>query len=155
AAKGSDVMLEPATAQAVAIALHELSTNAAKYGALSVKSGRVALRWALRSGGLILSWIESGGPPVKAPASHGYGSKVIKAAIERQLGGRAILDWRPEGLRCMLLVPRRNASPALEGSLNDPSNATEQVTALEPIAIAGNRVLLAEDEGVLALMMRD
>jgi PAS domain S-box-containing protein len=90
ATKGPDVRLEPATAQAVAVALHELSTNAAKYGALSVKSGRVALSWELRTGTLILKWLELGGPPVKAPASHGYGSKVIRAAIERQLGGRAI-----------------------------------------------------------------
>ena len=155
ARKGPDVTLEPATAQAVAVALHELSTNAAKYGALSVKSGRVALSWELRTGTLILKWVESGGPPVKAPASHGYGSKVIRAAIERQLGGRAILDWRPEGLRCMLLVPRRDASPALEGFLQGRSSAEEQITSLEPIVVAGNRVLLAEDEGVLGLMMRD
>jgi PAS domain S-box-containing protein len=155
ARKGPDVTLEPATAQAVAVALHELSTNAAKYGALSVKSGRVALSWELRTGTLVLKWVESGGPPVKAPASHGYGSKVIRAVIERQLGGRAILDWRPEGLRCILLVPRRNAGPALEGFLKGRSSAEEQVTSLEPIIVAGNKVLLAEDEGVLALMMRD
>ena len=155
ARKGPDVTLEPATAQAVAVALHELSTNAAKYGALSVKSGRVALSWELRTGTLILKWVESGGPSVKAPASHGYGSKVIRAAIERQLGGRTILDWRPEGLRCMLLVPHRDASPALEGFLQGRSSAEEQVTSLEPIVVAGNRVLLAEDEGVLGLMMRD
>jgi two-component sensor histidine kinase/CheY-like chemotaxis protein len=152
--KGPDVTLEPARAQAVAVALHELSTNAAKYGALSVKAGRVALRWELRTGILILKWVEAGGPPVKAPASHGYGSKVIRAAIERQLGGRAVLDWRPEGLRCTLLVPCRNANPAWESSL-DRSNAKHELSSLEPIAIAGDRVLLAEDEGVLAWMMRD
>lgn len=155
AAKGPDVTLEPATAQAVPVALHELSTNAAKYGALSVKSGTVALHWELRTGTLILNWVESRGPPVKAPASHGYGSKVIRAVIERQLGGRAILDWRPEGLRCMLSLPRRDASPALERSLKGTSSAKQEVTSLEPIVVAGNRVLLAEDEGVLALMMRD
>jgi PAS domain S-box-containing protein len=142
ATKGPDGTLEPATAQAVAVALHELSTNAAKYGALSVKSGRVALRWELRTGTLILNWVESGGPPVKAPAALGYGSKVIRAAIERQLGGRAILEWQPEGLRCMLLLPCRNASSALESSFNGTPSAKREVTSLASIESRGTESCL-------------
>ena len=103
---GPDVVLEPATAQVIAVALHELSTNAAKYGALSVKSGRVVLNWELGPRSLVLHWVETGGPPVEAPDCHGYGSKVITAAIERQLGGCTSFDWKPEGLRCTLSVPR-------------------------------------------------
>ena len=76
-----------APAQTLALALHELSTNAAKYGALSVLSGRVQLTWELKPERLLLRWAESGGPAVVAPASPGFGIRVIGASVERQLEG--------------------------------------------------------------------
>src|SRR5271166_2037976 len=99
---GPDVSLEPRTAQTLALALHELSTNAAKYGALSAMSGRVRLTWELRPDCLILRWIESGGPSTQEPASPGFGIKVISASLERQLEGEARFEWLPEGLHCVL-----------------------------------------------------
>src|SRR5437660_1652150 len=84
-ASGPDVSLEPRTAQTLALALHELSTNAAKYGALSVLSGRVELAWELQPQSLVLRWVENGGPRVAPPASPGFGIKVISASVERQL----------------------------------------------------------------------
>ena len=103
---GPDISLEPRIAQTLALALHELSTNAAKYGALSVMSGHVNVTWELHADNLVLHWTESGGPSTQPPASPGFGIRVISASIERQLEGEAAFHWRPEGLRCSLCVPR-------------------------------------------------
>jgi two-component sensor histidine kinase len=104
-ANGPSVLLEPAAAQSLALALHELATNAAKYGALSSTNGRAELNWNLDSGKLILTWSENGGPPARAPEAPGFGMRIIGASIQGQLGGNANFDWRPGGLRCVLSVP--------------------------------------------------
>jgi PAS domain S-box-containing protein len=104
-ARGPVVLLPPTTAQTIALALHELATNAAKYGALSTDPGRVELTWRTELGKLELIWGESGGPEITAPDRQGYGSRVIVAGIERQLGGMVKFDWQPDGLRCSLSVP--------------------------------------------------
>jgi PAS domain S-box-containing protein len=105
AAAGPEVQLEPSTAQTLALALHELATNAAKYGALSSLVGRITLTWKLLHDSLELEWKEDAGPKVEAPSSRGFGTRSVIASIETQLGGRAIFDWRPEGLCCQLSVP--------------------------------------------------
>ena len=104
---GPDVALPPHMAQGIALALHELATNAAKHGALSAVSGRVALSWQTRSDFLDLQWVESGGPRISPPRARSFGLKVIITSIENQLGGKATFDWRPEGMRCSLSIPRR------------------------------------------------
>ena len=103
--------LQPAAAQSLALALHELVTNAAKYGALSSMSGRVHLGWELNPGTLVLKWTETGGPPTQTPTSPGFGTRIITASIEGQLAGKALFDWRPEGLQCVLSVPRDDMAP--------------------------------------------
>ena len=102
---GPRVQLTPATAQTIALALHELATNAAKYGALSALDGRVSVNWQLDHDKLELEWTENSGPRVQVPASRGFGTRSVIASIETQLGGRADFDWRPEGLVCRLTVP--------------------------------------------------
>jgi PAS domain S-box-containing protein len=102
---GSEVQLQPATAQTLALALHELVTNSAKYGALSTLSGRVSIGWAMQGDILALAWEETGGPRVHEPTSRGFGTRSVIASIESQLGGQALFDWRSEGLICRLLVP--------------------------------------------------
>ena len=102
---GPEVQLEPATAQTVALALHELVTNSAKYGALSALSGRLSVSWEDQAGVLKIIWVETGGPRVEKPASRGFGTRSVIASIELQLGGQAEFDWRPEGLVCCLSVP--------------------------------------------------
>jgi two-component sensor histidine kinase len=102
---GPEVQLEPATAQTVALALHELVTNSAKYGALSALSGRLSVSWEEQAGVLKVIWVETGGPPVEKPVSRGFGTRSVIASIESQLGGQAEFDWRPEGLVCRLSVP--------------------------------------------------
>jgi PAS domain S-box-containing protein len=110
---GPTVALAPAPAQSVAMALHELATNAAKYGALSVLGGRVEVNWSRDAeGALKLTWRELGGPPVRAPGRRGLGVKLLARALAGTIGGETRLDWRPEGVVCELSLP----SSALESS---------------------------------------
>jgi PAS domain S-box-containing protein len=104
---GPVVALAPGAAQPLAMALHELATNAAKYGALSAAGGRVAIGWeAQEDGGLALRWAETGGPALSGPpAKRGFGSSVIRNTVERQLGGRFEVEWRDEGMACSLVLP--------------------------------------------------
>jgi PAS domain S-box-containing protein len=101
---GPPVLLEPNAAQAVAVALHELATNAAKYGALSVPNGRIDLKWLQEADGpLILHWREMGGPAVKMPTHQGFGTRIIERMIG-QLKGKARLDWHADGLVCEITL---------------------------------------------------
>jgi PAS domain S-box-containing protein len=101
---GPQVMLEPTTAQAIGVTLHELVTNAAKYGSLSVPNGQVSLSWIRAPDKqLILRWSESGGPVVTKPTHQGFGTSVIERMIRHQLKGEMRLDWCPEGLECEIV----------------------------------------------------
>jgi two-component sensor histidine kinase len=103
--EGQKIVLEPTTAQAIAVVLHELATNAAKYGALSNAKGRIGLAWSRTGDGqLMLRWTELGGPRVNAPARKGFGSRLIEGTIS-PLGGKVLFDWRAEGLVCEIVVP--------------------------------------------------
>jgi PAS domain S-box-containing protein len=98
--EGPEIVLEPSAAQAVAVVLHELATNASKYGALSDMKGQIRLTWSHAADGqLALRWSEFGGPSVTAPERRGFGSRLIEGTIG-QLGGQACFDWRSEGLVC-------------------------------------------------------
>ncbi len=101
---GPHVVLEPNAAQAMAIAVHELSTNAAKYGALSLPEGRVQITWSLGNGSLTFQWTEAGGPQVEPPQHRGFGTRVIENIIGGQLNGGVRFDWRPSGLCCELVI---------------------------------------------------
>ena len=97
---GPQVLLEPNVAQSTAVILHELATNAAKYGSLSLASGRIDLCWSHEPDGrLELRWTETGGPPVRTPTREGFGGRIIKQMAE-QLKGTARFKWRAEGLDC-------------------------------------------------------
>ncbi|MGH6769483.1 MAG: PAS domain S-box protein [Xanthobacteraceae bacterium] len=103
---GPALMLEPNTAQSIAIVLHELTTNAVKYGALSSADGAVAAEWKRTADGpLVLRWTETGGPPVTPPARQGFGTKVIEQTVRGQLKGDTRFDWRREGLLCEITMP--------------------------------------------------
>jgi PAS domain S-box-containing protein len=101
---GPQVLLTPDAAQAIAVIVHELVTNAAKYGALSASTGQVELKWSHAGNGLvILRWTETGGPPVKESTRHGFGTRVIESMIS-QLKGKTKFDWRAEGLECVITL---------------------------------------------------
>jgi two-component sensor histidine kinase len=102
--EGLETVLEPTAAQAVAVVLHELATNASKYGALSDAKGQIRLTWSRSEDGqLVLRWTELGGPRVNAPERKGFGSRLIEGTIS-QLGGKAHFDWRSEGLVCEIAL---------------------------------------------------
>src|SRR5438105_12616876 len=150
---GPPVFLQPAIAQILALVLHELATNAAKYGALSVTSGRVKLTWQLRLNELELQWEETGGPAVQAPVSNGYGTRVIIASVERQLGGRALFDWHPEGLHFTLSIPCGEKVRFPESVFGRRSTNQKDKGVSLGNAMAGNRILLVEDEALVGMMM--
>jgi PAS domain S-box-containing protein len=101
---GPQVLLEPNEAQAIAVILHELATNAAKYGALSVANGEVNLKWWYEpTRQLHLRWTEAGGPAVQEPTRKGYGGRIIEQMID-QLKGKTQSDWRAEGLVCEITL---------------------------------------------------
>jgi PAS domain S-box-containing protein len=111
---GPAVMLEPNTAQMIAISLHELATNAAKYGSLSAADGHVEIAWSCTADGrLNLRWTEAGGPAVAPPTHRGFGTRILEKIIGDQLGGQVRFDWRDQGLICEIALPlQRPERPA-------------------------------------------
>jgi PAS domain S-box-containing protein len=102
---GPPVVLAPDRAQALAVVLHELATNAAKYGSLSVPVGHVEVDWSRAAdGGLVFSWTETGGPPVRPPSRSGFGTRLMESMIRGQQG-EIRFDWRTEGLACAITLP--------------------------------------------------
>jgi PAS domain S-box-containing protein len=150
---GPPAMLLPATAQAVALAVHELATNAAKYGALSAESGRLQFVWSIGEGALELDWIESGGPPAAAPTSLGFGLSIVRSSIEAQFRGGVCYDWRPEGLHCHLSIPRAQiVGTDADRTIED--DARKATTPDAAHSLAGKRLLMVEDEFLVGMMAK-
>ena len=111
---GPDLDLTPKMALSLALAVNELTTNAAKYGALSNEAGRVEIAWSKRQtdpdGGRQLEWTwrEHGGPPVTAPSRSGFGSILITRVLAADFGAEARIDYPPEGVTCVLTMPLVN-----------------------------------------------
>jgi len=144
---GPDVILKPAVAQNLALCIHELATNAAKYGALSAENGIVKLHWEISNNSLVMTWSELGGPLVTPPSKSGVGSRIIKSTIHSQFGGHVKIDWRPEGLVCRFEVPFEapfRSCAKDDGSITAPANDSP-----------AKHVLLVEDEPLVAMMMSE
>ncbi len=101
---GPDLILEPDAAQVIAITIHELTTNAAKYGALSSARGSIKVVWSQSAGELIIHWAESGGPTIAAPSRRGFGTNIIERMVQDKLNGTVKYDWRDTGLFCTLVL---------------------------------------------------
>ncbi len=154
-ASGPEIVLQPAAAQTLALVLHELVTNAAKYGALSSQSGKVKLDWTSDGHSIDFSWTENGGPETAKPATLGFGTRIVLASIERQLGGRVTFDWLPQGLKCLFSVPLGDKTEAAERYAARRA-AEKDALAPEPrIAISGNRVMIVEDEALVAMVVTE
>jgi two-component sensor histidine kinase/integral membrane sensor domain MASE1 len=126
---GPPVWIEPHAALALAMALHELATNAAKYGALSVAEGVVTLEWRLAEGPgevLELAWREAGGPPVRPPKQRGFGSRLLERGLAGELNGEVSVDYRPDGLACTMRARLRAAEARPEPP---PARTAAQVAA--------------------------
>ena len=106
---GPALNLLPAAGEANAMAVHEMATNAEKYGALSESTGRVDIDWALSDGQFTMRWTESGGPPVKLPEREGFGSKILVSVPKGKLRGEVDVDYPPEGFVWSLSCPAIHA----------------------------------------------
>jgi PAS domain S-box-containing protein len=107
--RGPRLRLKPESAQAIGLALHELATNAGKYGALSTNEGRVDIRWQAAANMFTISWAENDGPPVVAPTRRGFGSTVINTMAKYSVSGEVAIYYAPSGLMWQLTCPAANA----------------------------------------------
>ena len=150
---GPPVKITASASQALGMALHELATNATKYGALSNDSGRVAVCWRLQSDGagqprFTMSWVERGGPPVAKPARRGFGSMVIDDMLRMSLGCEAEIDFQPTGLVWRINSP---AAGLIEGNTHPaPRSYGAEVPGDRPQA-SRRRILVVEDEPIVAM----
>ncbi|HWH22345.1 MAG TPA: PAS domain S-box protein [Allosphingosinicella sp.] len=103
--EGPDLLLPPQTAVSLTLAMHELGTNAAKYGSLSVQEGRVEVSWSVKGEQLHLRWQESGGPPVEQPTKRGFGIRMLEQALASELTGQVEVQFLAEGLLCTMDAP--------------------------------------------------
>jgi two-component sensor histidine kinase len=117
AVHGPKLQLNAACAQAIGLALHELATNAGKYGALSTAAGHVDIRWGTDGNTFAMSWTERGGPPVAAPSRRGFGTIVMDTMAERSVDGTVDLDYASSGLTWRLTCP---AASVLEPHVKPP-----------------------------------
>lgn len=145
---GPEVTLKPEPAMALSLVLHELTTNAAKYGALSRPEGRVAVSWEIDATGLALDWRERGGPAVTPPTRRGFGSTLITASLAGGVGGSADLRFERSGVTCAVRVPAAH--------LVAPDVAPMPAPAPKPrpagtVAATSGRVLVVEDQPLIAL----
>jgi two-component sensor histidine kinase len=108
--EGPPVDLSPEQVQPLSMLLHELATNASKYGACSRSGGRICVDWAIKDGQATLRWREVGGPPVSAPTRQGFGSS-LQTNMARQLGGALSRNWASEGLEVEIVFPLEPPSP--------------------------------------------
>jgi|GEM_PF-1117513 len=157
AVAGPDVTVKPRAAQALSMALHELATNAVKYGALSAAAGRVDVHWQREGGGgdapLVLTWRETGGPqPVRMPERRGFGSQLIERSLRYELRGEAELSFGPDGLVCRIVVPADELAPPGPG---EASAAARPAEPDMPAPSAPKRILVAEDSLLIAMEVMD
>ncbi|MFC4593861.1 HWE histidine kinase domain-containing protein [Sphingobium tyrosinilyticum] len=146
---GPNVLLTPSAFTVLALVIHELLTNAAKYGALS-DGGTVSIDWHVDpDGSLLLHWLESGGPAVVAPTRRGFGSTVIERSIPYDLDGKAEIAYRLAGLEAHFCIP----SAHIASVLPDVSGAerTKPVAVPTPELLKGRNILLVEDNMIIAM----
>ncbi len=151
---GPDLLLTPKASLALSLAVHELATNAAKYGALVTPQGRVSLSWSRSAdGGIDLHWIETGGPAVVPPHRRGFGSKLIEEALAMETGGRSTLHFPPEGVRCDIVLPPAAIVGAAPGDGSPETNAAPAHKAPETTAPGPPRVLIVEDSALITMLL--
>lgn len=154
---GDPVVLKPKAALAVSLAVHELATNAAKYGSLSAPEGRLRVDWRLTredgEGEFVLTWTETGGPRVAPPTRAGFGRTLLERTVALDLRGKVELRFEPRGVECRLTMPASQivVSEALRATQTPSADDADE----RPIAVAGLRVLLVEDSALVALGVRE
>jgi PAS domain S-box-containing protein len=155
---GPSLVLDAQTAMHLALVLHELATNARKYGALSVPTGRLSVTWEIRGSGefnnLVLDWKESGGPKVSAPKQRGFGSTLIERTLSAH-GGEVAMSYRAEGMssRMTLPLPRqvRASFDRFTAKLQGERNASLLPEESAKSSLSGRRMIIIEDEPLVTM----
>ncbi|SNT19008.1 PAS domain S-box-containing protein [Azospirillum sp. RU38E] len=157
---GPDITVRPEAAQPLSMVLHELTTNAAKHGALAQPDGRLYVRWAVIDGGdaIQLDWQETGGPALgDGPARRGFGSTMIEASMRQQLQGGITYDWTYDGLHATIRFPADQLAPLDTLARGVPPDVAvdEDDLPVEPAGQTGPRILLVEDNIPLGQLFRE
>ena len=155
---GTDMLLTPKSALSLSLAVHELATNAAKYGAFTAPGGHVAVVWRQAGdGGVELSWTETGGPLVEQPKRRGFGSTLIERALAMETGGRAIVHYMRAGVVCDILLPAASVTYSGADAQGDAKAHPESgLTAEAPDAAPTEafRILVVEDSFLLVMTIQ-
>jgi CheY-like chemotaxis protein len=152
---GPDVSLDARVAVQLALVLHELATNARKYGALSVPTGQLSIQWDVNIGArkeVFLKWQERGVPNIEAPRSFGFGSTLIKRTIKANRG-EAVVHYGAEGITCEIKLPLQDEKFESRSAVATNGNARKTCWKGRAIDLSGKRVLLIEDEPLIAMEM--
>lgn len=157
---GPLVMLDAQASLHLSLVLHELATNALKYGALSDLKGKLSIRWVVQTDGgrhLVLHWQETGGPTVTVPQSRGFGTTLIEKSLEAH-GGVTSIRYEAEGVSCEIMLPLPESEFSSSGSYHKPlagtpeiSKATRSYVAKERSTITDKRILVVDDEPLIAM----
>ncbi|MDQ1154480.1 HWE histidine kinase domain-containing protein [Brevundimonas sp. SORGH_AS_0993] len=155
---GGHVLLNPQAYSTMALVIHELVTNSAKYGSLS-DSGLVDIDWRFNpAGDLLVEWREQGGPPVRPPSRKGFGSTIIDRSVPYDLGGESSIDYPPEGVIVRLRIPARHVSERGRDqarSIRFPRTSIGHPTPPPTTILKGQRMLLVEDSLIIAMDAED
>ena len=151
---GRDIALTPKAGLPLAMAVHELASNAAKYGALSAPAGRLEVRWQVTGGGageraLTLTWMEAGGPPVQLPPRRGFGTTLIERTLAHELDADVRREFLETGLRCTLAIPLTEEV----GRMREASPRKPWASVMTSDSLAGCRILVVEDEMLIAVLI--
>lgn len=151
---GPPILLQPKAFTTIALIVHELVTNSAKYGALSDNHGRVSVNWTREpSGDLVICWIERDGPSVRTLTRRGFGSTIIESSVPHDLGGQAEVAFEPAGLRARFVVPAEFVEAGAAAATILPTPDAPLRAAPAPARLSGS-VLLVEDNIIIALDAR-
>ncbi|MFJ2982949.1 MULTISPECIES: HWE histidine kinase domain-containing protein [unclassified Pseudomonas] len=149
--RGPNLLLDARAFSVLALVLHELATNAAKYGALSRAGGKLSVTWAVDAGGACdISWCEHGGPAVCPPTRSGFGSVLIERSIPFDLGGTSALEYRPEGLLGLFRIPAKHLT-LIEDPDTDAPSTTPAPAPVDCARLVDACVLILEDQLVIAV----
>lgn len=147
---GDAIQLPAQVTPILVLVFHELMTNATKYGALAVQEGRVAILWELKTDGLHIGWTESNGPKVSPPQKSGFGSSVIRNAIDYEFGGSVNMHFAEDGLKCSLFIPNAVLGRKLQKEVPSASSLAEKKAAIDR-----PYVLVLEDDYINATELQE
>lgn len=154
--EGPTVVLSPKSSLALSLAVHELATNAAKYGSLSRPGGRVSIRWAVADdGGLHVVWREAGGPVVQEPERRGFGTRLIEKALAMETRGRSKIRFEPDGVVCEITLPKAAIISVTDAAGPSAAAWTNIIEAAPTLPAVRPRMLVVEDSALVIMSLEE